>query len=81
MKLIPGMPKITPEQQALAEKEMRNFDFQTKFLYLLENVKFKEKMSNKIENFFEKSIDKIRQRKYNNFRTNVQLIIIFWNGG
>ena len=26
MKLIPGMPKITPEQQALAEKEMRNFE-------------------------------------------------------
>ena len=26
MKLIPGMPKITPEQQAVAEKEMRNFE-------------------------------------------------------
>ena len=26
MKLIPGMPKITPEQQAAAEKEMRNFE-------------------------------------------------------
>ena len=26
LKLIPGMPKITPEQQALAEKEMRNFE-------------------------------------------------------
>ena len=26
MKLIPGMPKITPEQQALAEKEMKNFE-------------------------------------------------------
>lgn len=26
IKLIPGMPKITPEQQALAEKEMRNFE-------------------------------------------------------
>ena len=26
MKLIPGMPKITPEQQAYAEKEMRNFE-------------------------------------------------------
>ncbi len=26
MKLIPGMPKISPEQQAAAEKEMRNFE-------------------------------------------------------
>ena len=26
MKLIPGMPKITPEQQAAAEKEMCNFE-------------------------------------------------------
>ena len=26
LKLIPGMPKITPEQQAYAEKEMRNFE-------------------------------------------------------
>lgn len=26
LKLIPGMPKITPEQQALAEKEMRLFE-------------------------------------------------------
>ena len=26
MRLIPGMPKITPEQQAAAEKEMRNFE-------------------------------------------------------
>ena len=26
MKLIPGMPKITPEQQAAAEREMRNFE-------------------------------------------------------
>ena len=26
MKLIPGMPKITPEQQAVAEKEMKNFE-------------------------------------------------------
>ena len=26
MKMIPGMPKITPEQQALAEKEMKNFE-------------------------------------------------------
>ena len=26
LKLIPGMPKITPEQQAIAEKEMRNFE-------------------------------------------------------
>ena len=26
IKLIPGMPKITPEQQAYAEKEMRNFE-------------------------------------------------------
>lgn len=26
MKLIPGMPKITPEQQAAAEKEMKNFE-------------------------------------------------------
>ena len=26
MKLIPGMPKITPEQQAMAEKEMKNFE-------------------------------------------------------
>ena len=26
LKLIPGMPKITPEQQAVAEKEMRNFE-------------------------------------------------------
>ena len=26
LKLIPGMPKITPEQQALAEKEMKNFE-------------------------------------------------------
>ena len=26
MKLIPGMPKITPEQQAIAEKEMKNFE-------------------------------------------------------
>ena len=26
IKLIPGMPKITPEQQAAAEKEMRNFE-------------------------------------------------------
>ena len=26
MKLIPGMPKITPEQQAQAEKEMKNFE-------------------------------------------------------
>ena len=26
MKLIPGMPKISPEQQALAEKEMHNFE-------------------------------------------------------
>ena len=26
LKLIPGMPKITPEQQAAAEKEMRNFE-------------------------------------------------------
>ena len=26
LKLIPGMPKVTPEQQALAEKEMRNFE-------------------------------------------------------
>ena len=25
LKLIPGMPKITPEQQAAAEKEMKNF--------------------------------------------------------
>ena len=25
LRLIPGMPKITPEQQAAAEKEMRNF--------------------------------------------------------
>lgn len=26
LKLIPGMPKISPEQQAAAEKEMRNFE-------------------------------------------------------
>lgn len=26
LKLIPGMPKITPEQQAMAEREMRNFE-------------------------------------------------------
>ena len=26
LKLIPGMPKVTPEQQALAEKEMKNFE-------------------------------------------------------
>ena len=26
LKLIPGMPKITPEQQAAAEKEMKNFE-------------------------------------------------------
>ena len=26
LKLIPGMPKITPEQQAAAENEMRNFE-------------------------------------------------------
>ena len=26
MKLIPGMPKMTPEQQQFAEKEMRNFE-------------------------------------------------------
>ena len=26
LKLIPGMPKISPEQQAVAEKEMRNFE-------------------------------------------------------
>ena len=26
LKLIPGMPKITPEQQAYAEKEMHNFE-------------------------------------------------------
>ncbi|MCR5505651.1 MAG: signal recognition particle protein [Bacilli bacterium] len=26
LKLIPGMPKVTPEQQAAAEKEMRNFE-------------------------------------------------------
>ena len=26
LKLIPGMPKISPEQQALAEKEMKNFE-------------------------------------------------------
>ena len=26
LKLIPGMPKISPEQQAIAEKEMRNFE-------------------------------------------------------
>ena len=26
MKLIPGMPKITPEQQEAAEREMRNFE-------------------------------------------------------
>ena len=26
MKLIPGMPKISPEQQAAAEKEMCNFE-------------------------------------------------------
>ena len=26
MKLIPGMPKISPEQQAAAEKEMKNFE-------------------------------------------------------
>lgn len=26
IKLIPGMPKITPEQQAVAEKEMKNFE-------------------------------------------------------
>lgn len=26
LKLIPGMPKITPEQQAIAEREMRNFE-------------------------------------------------------
>ena len=26
MKLIPGMPKITPEQLAVAEKEMKNFE-------------------------------------------------------
>ena len=26
LKLIPGMPKITPEQQAYAEKEMKNFE-------------------------------------------------------
>lgn len=26
LKLIPGMPKITPEQQEIAEREMRNFE-------------------------------------------------------
>ena len=26
LKLIPGMPKISPEQQAVAEKEMKNFE-------------------------------------------------------
>ena len=26
LKLIPGMPRITPEQQAFAEKEMKNFE-------------------------------------------------------
>ena len=26
MKLIPGMPKVTPEQLAIAEKEMKNFE-------------------------------------------------------
>jgi signal recognition particle subunit SRP54 len=26
MKLIPGMPKITPEQQARAEQEMKSFE-------------------------------------------------------
>ena len=26
LKLLPGMPKITPEQQAAAEKEMKNFE-------------------------------------------------------
>lgn len=26
LKLIPGIPKISPEQQAIAEKEMRNFE-------------------------------------------------------
>ena len=26
LKLLPGMPKVTPEQQALAEKEMKNFE-------------------------------------------------------
>ncbi len=26
LKLIPGMPKVTPEQQAAAEKEMKNFE-------------------------------------------------------
>ena len=26
LKLIPGAPKVTPEQQAYAEKEMKNFE-------------------------------------------------------
>ena len=42
LKLIPGMPKITPEQQAVAEKEMRNFEI------IINSMTFEERHNPKI---------------------------------
>ena len=39
LKLIPGMPKITPEQQAAAEKEMHNFQI------IIDSMTFEERQN------------------------------------
>ena len=45
LKLIPGMPKITPEQQAAAEKEMRNFEV------IINSMTFEERHTPEIINY------------------------------
>ena len=42
LKLIPGMPKISPEQQAYAEKEMKNFEI------IIDSMTFEERQNPEI---------------------------------
>ncbi len=42
LKMIPGMPKITPEQQAYAEKEMKNFEI------IINSMTFEERQNPEI---------------------------------
>ncbi len=48
MKLIPGMPKITPEQLAIAEKEMKNFEI------IINSMTFEERHNPEIFNYSRK---------------------------
>ena len=48
MKLIPGMPKITPEQLAIAEKEMKNFEI------IINSMTFEERHNPEVFNYSRK---------------------------